>query len=208
MALLHQAELRPSKLELLAAWLPTRAWHRGPAGADLARVAAYRFDDPAGAVGVETMLVRAGDGPVIQVPLTYRGAPLEGADRFLIGTMEHSVLGPRWVYDGCGDPVYAATLAATIFGSASQAEEFIEIDGERKRREPLMSVRGNGNAVTPAIGALKRVDDGDPTLIVTDSVELTVARLLDLNPREEERLTLTGRWPGQPNAVTLASARS
>jgi hypothetical protein len=211
MALLHQADLRPSKLELLAAWLPTREWDRGPAGAGLTRVAAYRFDDPAGEVGIETMLVRAGDGPVIQVPLTYRGAPLDGADRWLIGTMEHSVLGPRWVYDGCGDPVYAAALAATIHGNASQAEEFIEIDGELIRREPLMSVSGSGDgtADAPAIEAVTRVDDGDPTLIVTEAAELTVIRILDVpsSPAAATELTLTGTWPGQPNAVILASAR-
>jgi hypothetical protein len=209
MALLHQADLRPSKLELLAAWLPTRAWHRGPAG-DLTRVGAYRFDDPGGEVGVETMLVRAGEGPVIQVPLTYRGAPLDGADGWLIGTMEHSVLGPRWVYDACGDPVYAATLAATIFGNAVQAEEFIEIDGELKRREPVMSVRGNGKGDAPVIDALLSVEDGDPTVIMADAVELSVVRILDVSDKAAApgELTLTGTWPGQPSAVILASARS
>ena len=30
MALLHQADLRPAKLELLTAWLPTRSWYQGP----------------------------------------------------------------------------------------------------------------------------------------------------------------------------------
>ncbi len=62
-------------------------------------------------MGVETLLVRVGEGPVLQVPLTYRGAPLPGGESALVGTMEHSVLGPRWVYDGTGDPVYVATLA-------------------------------------------------------------------------------------------------
>lgn len=76
MALLHRANLHPTKLELLAAWLPGRSWFHGQDTADLVRVAGYRFDDPAGAVGIETMLVKAGDGPVHQVPLTYRGAPL------------------------------------------------------------------------------------------------------------------------------------
>ena len=79
MALLHQAELVPTKLELLAAWLPGRPWYQEQAG-ELARTAAYRFDDPAGEVGIDTILVSAGDGPVYQVPLTYRGAPLDGAD--------------------------------------------------------------------------------------------------------------------------------
>ena len=92
MALLHRAELRPTKLDLLAAWLPSRRWFHGPAGADIVRVAGFRFDDPAGEVGIETILVRLGDG-VHQVPLTYRGAPLDGADDFLVGTTEHSVLG-------------------------------------------------------------------------------------------------------------------
>ncbi|MDQ1651477.1 MAG: hypothetical protein QOI35_677, partial [Cryptosporangiaceae bacterium] len=102
MAVLHRAELKPTKLELLAAWLPGRRWFDGPAAA-IERVSSFRFDDPAGAVGIETILVRAGDRPVYQVPLTYRDAPLAGADRWLLGTTDHSVLGQRWVYDGCGD---------------------------------------------------------------------------------------------------------
>src|SRR5688572_28896 len=56
MAILYpKADLQPSKLELLAPWLPTRAWYRGPAGPTLTRVAGYRFDDPEGEVGVETL---------------------------------------------------------------------------------------------------------------------------------------------------------
>jgi hypothetical protein len=70
-AILHSnAEITPTKPELLATWLPTQPWF-GDASA-LRLVGAYRFDDPDGAVGMETHLVRAGDGPVLQVPLTYR----------------------------------------------------------------------------------------------------------------------------------------
>ena len=47
------------------------------------------------------------DGSVLHVPVTYRAAPVAGADEHLIGTMEHSVLGRRWAYDGCADPVFA-----------------------------------------------------------------------------------------------------
>ncbi|MGH3742660.1 MAG: maltokinase N-terminal cap-like domain-containing protein, partial [Micromonosporaceae bacterium] len=67
MALLHRATLHPTKLELLAGWLPGRRWFRGEAASEVVRVASYRFDDPAGEVGIETMLVRAADGPVLQV---------------------------------------------------------------------------------------------------------------------------------------------
>jgi hypothetical protein len=99
--------LTPGKLELLAEWLPSQDWFTGDVGGGLVRVAAARFVDPDGAVGIETMLVGAGDH-VFHVPLTYRGAPLAGGEAFLIGEMEHSVLGPRWVYDGTGDQVYRA----------------------------------------------------------------------------------------------------
>jgi hypothetical protein len=205
MALLHQAELHPTKLELLAAWLPGRPWYQGETAGDIARVAAYRFDDPAGAVGIETMLVRAGDGPIYQVPLTYRGAPLDGGADWLIGTTDHSVLGQRWVYDACGDPVYAAALASAISTGAGQAEEFLEVDGRLERREPTMTItsRGAQEADLPAIGSLRGVVANDPTLIVTDSVELAVVRRLD-GGNGPAGATLTGTWNGQPTPLALA----
>jgi hypothetical protein len=209
MAILYRAELRPGKLELLTAWLPARPWYRGPAAPDLRRVTSYRFDDPAGEVGIETFVVRAGDGSLLQIPLTYRGAPLDFGDEWLVGTMEHSVLGPRWVYDGCGDPVHAEALATAILTGGAQAEEFIEIDGRQERREPTTFVRGSGTLETdvPAVKTLARVDDEDPTVIVTDSVVLTVVRALDNATTDDaERLTLTGTWDGQSTPLTLAYA--
>jgi NAD(P)-dependent dehydrogenase (short-subunit alcohol dehydrogenase family) len=135
MAILHTATVTPTKLELLETWLPRQTWFSGPA-TDLIRVAGYRFDDPDGEVGLETLLVRSGDdGAVYQVPLSYRGAPLSNADSYLVGTMEHSVLGPRWVYDAEGDPVYRAVLASVISGEA------------RKSRNSLTR-RGNSSAAT------------------------------------------------------------
>lgn len=207
MALLHRAELHPTKLELLAAWLPSRRWYHGPDDADVERVAAYRFDDPAGAVGIETMLVRAGEGPVLHVPLTYRDAPLDDGDDWLIGTTEHSVLGRRWVYDACGDPVYVAALANTILSGGEQAEEFFEVDGAREHREPVMRVRGSGaqEAVTPAADPFGQVSEDDATMIVTDSVRLAVRRRLDGDDRLAGA-TLTGTWDGQPTPLPLAYA--
>src|SRR5690242_12066121 len=102
MALVHRAVLRPDKLQLLTGWLPGRPWYPGTAAAGLEKVASFRFDDPDDRVGIETMLVHAEGGPLVQVPLTYRDAPLAGAEAWLVGTAEHSVLGTRWVYDGCG----------------------------------------------------------------------------------------------------------
>jgi hypothetical protein len=207
MALLHRAELRPTKLELLSTWLPGRRWYQGPADADVVRVAAYRFDDPAGAVGIETMLVSAGDGPVHQVPLTYRGTPLDDGDDWLIGTIEHSVLGQRWVYDACGDPVYAAALASAIYTGGGHAEEFFEVDGRLEHREPTMFVSGSGteDADVPVIEGIRRVVEEDPTLVVTDPVQLAVVRRLGGGVRLPGA-ALTGTWSGQPTPMPLAYA--
>ena len=101
MATIHKTTLSPSKLELICAWLPTRAWYRGAAKPALTRAGGFRLDDPAGQVGIEFMVVVDSSGPeavAYHVPLTYRGAPLDGAEAALVGTAEHGVLGRRWVY--------------------------------------------------------------------------------------------------------------
>ncbi|SIN41796.1 CG0192-related protein [Micromonospora cremea] len=206
MALLHRATLRPTKLDLLATWLPTRPWYRGPVGVDVVSRGAYRFDDPAGAVGIETILAGAADGPVHQVPLTYRAEPLDGADDWLVGTTEHSVLGPRWVYDGCADPVYAAALAHAILTGTGQAEQYIEVDGRRELREPTMTIVASGAGVPP-VGAAGPVVDEDATLIVTDSVELVVVRRPGAGAVVAAGAVLSGSWNGQPTTVPLAYAR-
>ncbi|MEI2826114.1 MAG: hypothetical protein V9F04_06650 [Dermatophilaceae bacterium] len=57
-------------------------------------------------------------------PLTYRSAPLAGADRALVGTIEHSVLGTRWVYDAPHDPAYVAELLRTIVDRRPRSRPF------------------------------------------------------------------------------------
>jgi len=202
MATLHQATLTPTKLELLSAWLPGRHWYPEEVVAGLQRVAGCRLDDPTGEVGVELLVVRAGeDGPMVHVPMTYRGAPLEDADFYLIGTMEHSVLGSRWVYDAVGDPVFVEVLTATIRTGGHQAEEFVETDDGPQRREPSMTVRGTGTAGSsePA-GRLVRVEDGDPAVVVAEAARLDVRRVLNPVPAEGP-LALVGAWAGQTPTV-------
>lgn len=115
MAVIHHTTLSPTKLELLARWLPEQPWYRGAAG-ELTRAGGFRLDDPDGEVGIEFMVVLSGDGQPYLVPMTYRAAPLAAAAAGLIGTAEHGVLGDRWIYDGEHDPVLRAQLAALLRG--------------------------------------------------------------------------------------------
>ncbi|MGP4003641.1 maltokinase N-terminal cap-like domain-containing protein [Streptomyces sp. 8N706] len=122
MAVIHKTTMTPGKLELLASWLPTQPWYIS-AGSEpeLSKAGGFRLEDPEGEVGIEFMVVtdESGDRPVsYHVPVSYRGAPLGGADEALIGTAEHGVLGRRWVYDGTHDPVVVAQLLALLQGRA------------------------------------------------------------------------------------------
>ncbi|RJT78449.1 hypothetical protein D6T63_13155 [Arthrobacter cheniae] len=141
MALIYDVTLRPSKLDLLIPWLAEQPWAEGLDGA-LERAASFRFDDPEGEVGVETLLIGAG-GALVQVPLTYRGAPVEGLEEHLVGTLDHPALGQRWVYDAVADPVYLAAMADAVLDGAPQAGQFHEVDGELVEIEPTVSLEWN-----------------------------------------------------------------
>jgi len=214
MALLHQAELRPSKIELITGWAQTQPWFAGSAGSGPTNVASFRFDDPDGEVGIETILVRAGDGPVLQVPLTYRGEPLAGGDAWLIGTMHHSVLGPRWVYDATGDPAYLAAVATAALTGDGQAEQYVLIDGERVLRESTAVVIGSGTRGTPvpslpSAGAVSTRDERGATIVEASGLQLIVTRLLGARgaavaPNDDATQgVLTGTWKDQPEPQTL-----
>jgi hypothetical protein len=121
MAIIHRTTLKPGKLDLLAAWLPGQPWYRGAPGPELAKAGGFRIDDPAGAVGIEFMVVTDTSGEratTYLAPMTYRGAPFEPAGEGLIGTTEHGVLGTRWVHDAVHDPVFIAAVAALVQGRA------------------------------------------------------------------------------------------
>ncbi|AEW99416.1 maltokinase N-terminal cap-like domain-containing protein [Streptantibioticus cattleyicolor] len=166
MAVIHQTTLRPTKGELLTAWLPTRPWYRGTAdGPRLEAAGGFRLDDPDGAVGIEFILVTdvAGAEPVTYlVPLSYRGAPLDGADHALVGTMEHGVLGRRWVYDGCHDPVVVAQLLALIEGRAQAQDQNVS-----DAPDPTVVRAFTGDPATPARPAGTAVDGADHTEVPT-----------------------------------------
>lgn len=215
MAILHQAVLSPSKLELIEAWAPSQPWYPTAVTGPLSNVGAFRFDDPEGEVGVETLLVRVGAGPVLQVPLTYRGAPLDGGEPALVGTMEHSVLGRRWVYDGTGDPVYLAALAGAALTGGTQAELILHDGDQQVRRDPTALVRGSGTPGTLVppipVGSVTRHHEGQWTVVSAGALLLAVDRHPGSTPRRgattdgHARAELTGTWTGQTTPVMLAT---
>ncbi len=147
MAVIHRTTLVPGKLELLSGWLVQQDWYRPqpsgpqPIGPQLTKAGGFRLDDPAGAVGIEFMVVLDGTGEdaiAYLMPLTYRGDPLPGGDGALIGTTEHGVLGHRWVYDGARDPVLLGQAAELIAGRAqAQAQSESNKPDLTVRSEPL-----------------------------------------------------------------------
>jgi hypothetical protein len=129
MAIIYKTTVIPSKLELLAAWLPAQPWYldRGRAP-ELAKAGGFRLDDPEGEVGIEFMVVTDGSGDdaaAYLAPMTYRASALPGADGALIGTAEHGVLGRRWIYDGTRDPVFVSQLVALMHGAAEPQAQSI-----------------------------------------------------------------------------------
>lgn len=190
MAILYNAELSPGKLELIEEWLPKQPWANVEPGTKLSRVSSFRFDDPAGEVGVEFHLVKAADDDdtVYQVPLTYRGAPLAGAEQHLITEMDHPKLGHRWVYDGAADPVCVLeTLRAIVTGGRS-VDEFWQTDTGLEQNMDVAEAWGTSEpnltiADLPEGEEADRVQVkvetvGDLTLAVFGEVKLGVLRLL------------------------------
>ncbi|KGN31292.1 hypothetical protein N802_04180 [Knoellia sinensis KCTC 19936] len=176
MATLHQATITPTKDELIGPWLQTRTWwdgekSRGPVGT-------FRLDDPAGEVGIECFLFGSEAGSTLFVPVTYRGAALAGGEAHLIGTMEHSVLGQRWVYDACGDPVFVSTLIDTIRTEGTHANLVMQMrDGSEIVREPVARAQGSGGDLPTDLPApASPVDEIDRTLVPVGSLTLGVAR--------------------------------
>ncbi|WP_324649817.1 maltokinase N-terminal cap-like domain-containing protein [Georgenia sp. H159] len=115
--------MTPSFAEFLPEWIARQRWYTAKGSTPLLRrVGGLRYQDPDGEVGIETWLLRDDSGPapvLYQVPLTYRAEPVDGLEHALVARGEHSELGPRWVYDGCHDPVGARVLLGTIVGEGT-----------------------------------------------------------------------------------------
>lgn len=139
---IYDAVLTPGKIDLLRAWMRQQPWFDGDADR-LEQITTYRFVDPDGAVGMESFLLSDGER-THHVPVTYRGEELPGAQEALIGTIDHSVLGPRWVYDAPADPVYA-TEVHRVISHRDTAADHLAIEDGTVTPSPV-NIRGGGDA--------------------------------------------------------------
>ena len=180
MSIIHRTTMVPTKLELLTTWLPTRDWYLGGEGRtpELSKAGGFRLDDPEGEVGIEFMVAAdtSGEQPVhYHVPLTYRGAPPEGAEDALIGTSEHGVLGKRWIYDGTHDPALLAQVRELFAGRAqpqmqsvsdtpdpSVVTEFTDAGTDGPPSPAVRFIRVLDPAAPAPAGALGHVTAGRP----------------------------------------------
>jgi hypothetical protein len=199
--------MSPTKLELFAAWLPTQPWFAGDA-TQLVNLGSYRLDDPAGEVGLEGVLLSAGDATVYHVPVTFRDAPLEVADGFSLGTSEHGVLGTRWVTSGVADPVFREQLAAVIAEGGRQADLMVQdAEGNMSTRDPLVLAQGTGrpgetvpnmeDASVEEVGSRSRIENGTAVLDIVRVVDETLQAA-------DDQLALEATWREQPAPVVLA----
>ncbi|MEU3777593.1 1,4-alpha-glucan branching protein [Streptomyces sp. NPDC032472] len=195
MALIHRTTITPTKLELLAAWLPAQPWYAATGSApDPVKAGGFRLDDPEGEVGIEFMVVAdasAGAPVAYLVPMTYRGAPLEGAEAGLVGTTEHGVLGKRWVYDATHDPVAVEQLLALLRGEAvPQAQSLTDTP------DPSVTVQGT-TTVHPATPVRPRpTHTPQATGILADGLPapLSLTRVLRPGDAQDGEASVTAVW--------------
>ena len=183
MAKIHpDATLTPHFRDFLPAWVARQPWYAGTGVPSLAPVGYFRLEDPAGAVGIETHLVSDGS-QLYQLPMTYRDAPLDSAERSLITTAEHSVLGTRWIYDGPADPVWVEQLLDLV-------------------RTGGISEHGTRQGVGPAEARGRAL--GRPGLLTRDTATIDLKRAVipgDLAPDRGIIGLVSGSWyPHGPDA--------
>lgn len=101
-AIMYDTTVVPSKQEIAHAW----------AGSVKIKGSYRLVDTVEGEVGVEVLIATDLDGRLVQIPFSYRSAEIDPAHT--LSTVEHGVLGTRWVSNALGDPVAVREFIRTI----------------------------------------------------------------------------------------------
>ncbi|AHI21529.1 CG0192 family protein [Corynebacterium vitaeruminis] len=133
-AKIEQATLTPTKQEVANKWL-----------GGFRHIGSYRLVDPEGEVGIEALIGFDADDRLIQIPFSYRSKELD--PHHTLGTIEHSVLGTRYVSNALGDPVAVAEFIRTIVDGGQGAtfsngtQPALEIQGSGQREgDPALEI--------------------------------------------------------------------
>ncbi|WP_019818962.1 maltokinase N-terminal cap-like domain-containing protein [Saccharomonospora saliphila] len=197
MAIVHRATISPTKQEIVTAWLDSQPW--GAEG-HVEMLGSYRFDDPAGEVGVESLVVHRG-GTSFQLPLTYRGAPMDDAGAVPLSTMEHSALGTRWIYLATSDSVGVDCYVRALLGQAEQADMEIWEGNE------FIARRETGVRVTLTPGPGPAEPDMPAATATVGTMRLTIPHVLGTDPGGER--SLIGQWDsGSPVVVASLTSKA
>lgn len=204
MAIFHVATNTPPKSELIADWIHLQPW--GPVAAGpIEMLGGFHLDDPGGEVGMQVFVVGA-SGSYFQVPLTYRAKPQPDSEDALIGEMQHSVLGPRFVYDGLADERFVTVLAGVAASGYGQALGFAEHDGRWYSVPDEIVVRGHGSAAGRlAVDRFAAAPTDDAMIYTNDQIEMTVFRRLIDRPMPD--IGLSAAWDGQTSPQPLVAVR-
>ena len=195
-----QSTLTPTLHELLRQWLPSQRWFPVKAGAfSLVPVGGFTLTDSSGEAGLEVILAsvvsQTADGgartDVVQVPLSYRSAPLAGAGRALIGEIDDAELVRSWIYDGVHDPVFVAEWLDLM------RTEGVAAGGAASGHLP-----GGGQPLPSAAGTVRVLsgEQSNTSVIVDDGASAAIVKFF--------RVLSAGRNPEVEVGAALSAART
>lgn len=101
-AKIYTTTLSPTKESIARAWV-----------GDVTLLGSYRLVDTLdGETGIEVLIAADPDGRLVQIPFSYRSEEINPAHT--LSTIEHGVLGTRWVSNALGDPSAVREFIRTI----------------------------------------------------------------------------------------------
>lgn len=206
MGLFHVATSKPTKIDLVTNWLPTQPW--APVGDSRVEVlGSCHFDDPEGDVGMQLFILSVAD-TVLHVPLTYRAAALGDAEDALLGTIEHSVLGVRYIYDGLRDDTFIRSLVGATLTGQGNALGMLHHEGRWLVSPATLRLHGGGWGYERApVDRLATVEPtADRVEFRSDRFELDVFRRPTSQAQPPIGLSVT--WQGQTTPVLITELRS
>ena len=183
------AELDPGKEHFQRAFLPSAGKLAEDEKFDVH--SAWRMVDPDGVLGMEIFLAEIpGQQALVQIPVTYRPKPLgPELDGALLGKMQHSELGERWVYDARQDPVFQRELTRTIEEQLPAAWNKDMENGEITPPDVELHSAPSGSAPDGSGVDGAGVSDLKITLELSESSTPAPGELLATWPRGDEQVT-------------------